>query len=103
RDDLVGPGHPEVEAPPAGHARDVAAEQRDGAAIRRELAGDEVEQRRLAGAVGADDEPALARIHDEVYAGGDAQAAERLVEGTHGQRGHRRPGLSHGLDTPGTT
>ena len=45
----------------------------------------------------------LARGHDQVDAGGDAQAAERLVEAAHGQRGHRRPRLSHGLDRPGTT
>src|SRR5439155_12565531 len=48
----------------------------------------EIEQRRLAGAVRTDDQPALPRLDREVHARGHAQAAERLVEMTNGQRAH---------------
>ena len=54
--------------------------RRDRAAVGRDLAGDQVEQRGLAGAVGADDQPPLARLDDEIDVGGDAQAAERFAE-----------------------
>src|SRR5258706_16339778 len=72
----------------ARHARDVPAQQVNRAAVRRELPGDEVEQRGLAGAVRADDEPPLARLDVEIDVGGDAQAAERLAELVDGERAH---------------
>ena len=88
RDDLVGARHAEMRAPAAGHARDVAAEQRDRAAVGRDLAGDQVEQRGLAGAVRADDQAPLAGLDREVDVGGDAQAAEGLAQRFDGERGH---------------
>jgi hypothetical protein len=51
-----------MEAAAARHASDVAIEERDRAGVGRELAGDQVEERGLPGAVGADDEPALAGL-----------------------------------------
>ena len=56
--------------------------------VGRDLAGDEIEQRGLAGAVGADDQAPLARLDREVDIGGDAQAAERLAQVIDGERGH---------------
>ena len=87
-DDLVGARHAEMRAPAARHAGDVAVEQPDRAAVGRELAGDQVEQRGLAGAVRADDQPPLARLDGEVDAAGDAQAAERFAQAVDGERGH---------------
>jgi hypothetical protein len=78
-----------MEAASARHARDVAIEERDGAGVRRELPGDQVEERGLAGPVGADDEPALARLDDQIDARGDAQPAERFVETADGERAQR--------------
>src|SRR5262249_45854784 len=88
RDDLVGAGDAEVGPAAARDARDVPIEERDRAAVGPELAGDEVEERGLAGAVRADDESPLAGFDAEVDGGGDAQAAERLLEATQGERGH---------------
>jgi hypothetical protein len=67
-----------VKASAAGHSRDVLVEQGDRAAVGGQLAGDQVEERGLAGAVGADDEPALAGLDEQVDVGRDTQPAERL-------------------------
>jgi hypothetical protein len=75
-----------VKAPAARHPRDVPVEQGDRAPVGAKLAGDQVEERGLAGAVGADDEPALAGLDRQVDVGGDAQAAERLRQLPDGQR-----------------
>src|SRR4029079_14684906 len=50
--------------------------------------GDQVEQRGLAGAVRANDQPPLAGLDAEIDVGGDAQAPERLAQPADGQRGH---------------
>src|SRR6185503_7341667 len=71
RDDLIGSREAEMRAPPGGHARDVVVEQRDAAAVWRDLAGDEAEERRLAGAVGPDNQPPLARFDHEIDAARD--------------------------------
>src|SRR2546425_10216838 len=91
RDDLVGAADAEVRAPATRDPRDVTVEESDRAAVRPKLPGDEVEERRLAGPVGADDQTALAGLDGEIHGGGDAQAAERLLKAAHGQRGHRPP------------
>src|SRR6185437_10739330 len=52
---------------------------------------DEIEKRRLAGAVGADDQPPLAFRYRQVHRAGDTQAAERLVQVMQCQRGHPPP------------
>src|SRR5215469_13344032 len=72
----------------AGQAGDVAAEKRDRATVRPELAGDEIEERRLAGAVGPDDQTALAALDREVHTTGDAQAAKELGEAAQLERRH---------------
>src|SRR5437773_1244782 len=75
-DDLIGAGEAEMGAAAARDAGDVAVEQAHRTAIGPDFAGDQVEQRRLAGAVRADDQAALAGLDGEIDAGGDAQAAE---------------------------
>ena len=60
----------------AGQRGDVGAEQLDRPRRRRELAGDQVEQRRLARAVGPEDGPALAGPHLEVDVAHGVHAAE---------------------------
>src|SRR5580700_7869639 len=72
----------------ARHLGDVAVEQLDRAGVGKQLAGNEIEQRGLAGAVRADDQPALARLDFETDVGGDAQAAERFTQALDGKRGH---------------
>src|SRR6185437_2702396 len=69
-------------------ARQLLVKQRHRAGIGFELAGDEIEQRRLAGAVGTDDQTPLARREFEIEAAGDTQAAEGFFEFMDRQRGH---------------
>ena len=61
-------------------------------AVGGEIAGDQVEQRGLAGAVRSDDQPALARHHRERDVPGRRQPAEALVEmrDFERRRGHAR-------------
>ena len=61
--DLEGPRHPQRCAPMAGPTRHISAEQQHLARRRREYPGYQIEQRRLAGAVRADDGLAVTR-HD---------------------------------------
>ena len=63
---LEGASEPELRPRARGHGRDVPSEQLDGSRGRRELAGDDVEQRRLPGAVRPQQGPALAGIDVEV-------------------------------------
>src|SRR5439155_22274043 len=86
RDDLVGPRDPQVKAPAARHARDVAVEQGHRAAVGPQLSRDQVEESGLAGAVGADDQTALARLDGQVDARSDAEPADRLRETAYGRR-----------------
>src|SRR3546814_15438924 len=67
---------------------DVLAVQRDAAGRDREAAGDEVEQRRLAGAIRADDSVAFVAAHDEGDAADDRRVAEVLAHVIERQRGH---------------
>ena len=62
RDDLVGARQAEVHAPMRRQPGDVLLEQEDLAAIAAQIPGHQVEQRRLAGAVRADDQPPLALL-----------------------------------------
>jgi len=57
--------------------RDVAAVEPDGAAVRPDEPGDQVEQRRFAGAVRSDDAQRLARCDVEADAVDSLQRAER--------------------------
>src|SRR5208282_1696444 len=67
-------------AQPARGVRDVAPEQHDPAARGLELARDQIEERRLAGAVRADDQAPLALSDGETDVGGHGQAAERFLQ-----------------------
>src|SRR5439155_22887508 len=72
------------------HVGDILAVEPDRALRRRQHAGDEIEQRRLAGAVGADQTDDLAAAdRDRDVAVGD-EAAEPLPDATSfEERGHR--------------
>src|ERR1700679_830572 len=59
---------------------DILTEQLDPSGVRPHVAADLVEQRVLAGAVGADDQAPLARRDRERYLLGHLQAAECLVQ-----------------------
>src|SRR5665213_161853 len=74
--------------PPARHARDVLAVQMHRAAVGRQFAGDEIEQRGFAGTVRANDQPPFARLDIQVDAARDTQAAEGFVETADGERAH---------------
>ena len=56
---------------------DVLAEEPDGAGSRRKIAGDAVEQRGLAGAVGAEHGAPLARTHGQRHVGQRGERAEQ--------------------------
>ena len=60
--------------------RDVLARQRDAAGARRQPAGQQIHERRLARAVGTDQRMARAGLEREVDRVGDDQRAEALVE-----------------------
>src|ERR1035437_6409198 len=88
RDDLIGAGHAAMGAAPARRLGDVMPEQMDRAAVGRDLAGDQVEQRGLAGAIGADDQPPLARLDIEIDVAGHLQTAECFAQSCDGERAH---------------
>src|SRR5512144_511182 len=105
-DDLVGAGDPQMGAPPARSPGDIATEKSDRTSVGPELARDEVEECRLAGAVGADDQVPLPRLHREIHRGRDQQSPEGLGQALHRQRGRRaahRAGPSPRVATPVTT
>ena len=74
---LEGAHQAEADALPGGHAGDVVAGELDRARIGNEEAGNSVVERRLAGAVGADQAGELAFLDAEV----DAVEHRRAVEG----------------------
>jgi hypothetical protein len=92
RDDLVGARQAAMRALVRRQLCDVLAEQLDLARVRSHVATDLVEQRGLAGAVGADDQTAFTGLDGERYALRDLQAAERLAQADdfEGQLGRRR-------------
>jgi len=95
--DLERPGQPQRGAPVRRHPGDVALEEADGARRHRQLARDEIEERRLAGAIGPDERAPLARAHGQRDAVDGAEPAERLRDRIEpqGQLTHRQP--SRGL------
>ena len=90
--DLEGARQPQMGAGGHRQMRDVATVEDDAAGVGGERAGDLVDERGLAGAVGADDGVRLAGQNVEVDAVGDLQRAERLGEVLQAQhrRAHRR-------------
>src|SRR6185369_7792621 len=79
-----------------GEARDLGAEERDRAGVPRKVAGQQIEERRLARAVRPDDQAPLARLDRERDIGDRRQAAEGLFQVLDTKR-------FHSLWTPGTT
>src|SRR5439155_10396516 len=71
-----GAAHPELRARARRQRGDVAAEELDRAGGRREVAGDDVEERRLPGAVRAEDRTPLAVRDVEVDIAHGVEAAE---------------------------
>ena len=89
RENLIGAREAEVHASLRGHAQEFLPEQPDRTGIGGEVAGDQVEQRGLAGPVRADDQAALARHDGERYVLRGRQAAEALAEMRDLERGRR--------------
>src|SRR5262249_45202268 len=89
--ELEGAAHAEPRHAMGGHARHLAAVEGDAALVWREIARDAVEQRRLAGAVGADQAHQLSRLHLEIDTvdGGDAE--EPLGQAPHLEERHYAP------------
>src|SRR5262252_1925840 len=84
--------------------RNILAEQMDRSGISAQIAGDQVEERRLARAVGTDEQAALALHHLERDVVGRRQAPERLLQTFELQRSrHDRRQRVHQRRTPGTT
>src|SRR5689334_10169365 len=77
-----------MRAPPAWHLGDVMTKQMYRTGIRGQFSCNQVEKRGLSGAIGSDDQPALARFYIEVDAVRDAQAAERFAQSGNSQRAH---------------
>src|SRR6185503_11714925 len=73
---LVGAGEPHADPAPGGQIGHVGAEELNGARGRRELAGDDVEERRLPGPVWPEDGAPLAGPDLQVDAADGLQAAE---------------------------
>ena len=83
---------------------DFFAEQTDRTGIGCQIVGDQVEKRRLAGAVGADDQPALALRNFERDAVYRRQAAEYLAQAADLQRSrHVLRSRADQRRIPGTT
>jgi len=86
--DLEGARQPHMDAPGRVQARDVVPVQHDLPGGRREEAGYQVEERGLAGAVGADDGAQLAGLHRHRDGVDRDQAAERLGGGADFEQAH---------------
>ena len=93
-----------MHAPLRRHAPQLLSEQPDRAGVGGEIAGDQVEQRGLAGAVRADDQAPLARHDRERHVPGGRQAAEALLEMRDFERGERHCAGSEAAraDEPGS-
>jgi hypothetical protein len=87
REDLVGAREPELDAVLGRHADQFLPEQLDRARVGGEVAGHQVEESGLTGAVGADDQAPLAGHHRQRDVFGGRQAAEALVEAGNVERG----------------
>jgi hypothetical protein len=86
--DLKGAGEALGRAAMGGGAGHVSAEERDPARADRQRARDEIEQRGLPRAVGADERAALSRLHLEANAIHSAQTAEVPGHSLQPQRQH---------------
>jgi hypothetical protein len=93
--DLEHPAQPEPDPLVDGRGRDLFPEHADLARVRGELAGDDAEERGLAGAVRADEADAAALVDGEVDAAEHLHGAERHADPLDGER--RRAGRGAGL------
>ena len=100
RRDLERARQPEMAAAIGRQRADVAAVEADAAALRRDFAGEEADQRRLAGAVRADDGVEFAARNIERDGVGGDDAAEALGQAFdlqqrfgHGARLSNRPAM----------
>ena len=86
RIDLIGANEPAPHALLRRQRGDVGAVEQDTAGVRPQHSGHQVDQRGLAGAVGADQRIAHAGREIKLDVGGDNEGAEALVESVGGQR-----------------
>src|SRR5215475_5749334 len=86
--DLIGARHAKVGPPPARYVRNILPEQLYRSGIRSEFSGDQVEQGRLAGAVGADDQAPFAGRDIKINLAGDAETAEGFAQAGDRQCAH---------------
>ena len=93
--DLEGATEPEVHAPVRRQARHVVAAEGDAAAAGLHLAGEHLEQRGLAGAVGADHHMRFAGAHADVHVVQHVDLPVGLAQAGAGEQ--RR--LAHGCDS----
>ena len=84
--DLVGPPQAAADSLVDRKRRHILAKEADAPRRRRKVAGDRVEQRRLAGAVGAEDRPPLAGSNPQVDVGEGDQSAELAADALELQR-----------------
>ena len=109
RDDLIGAREPPVRAAVRCEARDVLAKEPNGAGVALQIAGNEIEQGCLAGAVWPDDQAPLARQHLERDIVDRRQPAECLLQPRDGEgcrhRAFPRAAFTRAMSrrTPGTT
>src|SRR5205814_2207843 len=95
--ELVGLGDPEARDRVLREPRDVAPAEPDAARARRHLAGDQLEECRLARAVRPDDGAQLALVHREAHAidREEAAVAPRQLHGAQqGGAGHQRVSIT---------
>ena len=83
-----------------GPLGDIGLTDEDVATLRRQVTGDDVEDRGLAGAVGADETQDLALVHGErhvVNRGDTAEVVAQVADGERGRPGDRLGFLAHPL------
>ena len=78
--ELEGPGHPRATHPERWRMEELAAVEPDGPGLGGDLAGDEIEHRGLARAIGPDEADDGAGRHVERQVTNGDQAAERLAQ-----------------------
>ena len=108
RGDLIGAAQAAPDALIGREGGDVLAEEPDRARARQEISGDAVEQRRLAGAVGAEHRATLARPHRQRDIGQRRERAEQPRDAAQFERiagpdrGEALSDAIHGRRPPGS-
>ena len=86
RIDLIGAGEAALHPLFGCKRRDVLPAKQNLSGIRTQHTGHQIDQRRLAGAIRADQGVTRARRHGKIDAGGDDERAEPLVDAASGER-----------------